>query len=110
MLISSMLILFSCHHTSSEIYVALNGHDTSAGSKENPLRTIEKACELAKSVAGKEQVTILLEDGVYYLNNTLQFTAEHSGNERYPVIVKAVNDGKAIISWLLNGNLFKRAY
>jgi hypothetical protein len=88
----------SCRQSHVEIYVAPNGDDKAAGTSELPLLTIEKASEQIASLSGKKEVHVILKDGIYYLPNTLVFKPEHSGSDKYPVIVRAANEGKAIIS------------
>ena len=81
-----------------EIYIAPNGNDKASGTREQPRLTFEKANEHVASLSGKKEVHIILKDGIYYLPNTFVFKPEHSGSEKYPVIFRAANEGKAIIS------------
>jgi len=60
-------------------YVATNGDDNRAGSEEEPLRTIQKAADLAR--AGD---TILVRDGVYSEAVVLRF----SGQKGKPIVLK----------------------
>ena len=80
------------------LYVAKDGSDQNKGTAKKPVASIERAKELAKAKAGKEAVTIHVGDGVYYLPQTLVFGAEHSGTKDKPIVFKAENEGKAIIS------------
>lgn len=88
----------SCQQKSLDIYISIDGNDISNGTKSNPIKTFEKASEIVAEHAGKRAIRILVNDGVYYLPQTLVLNATHSGSEKYPVIFEAVNEGKAIIS------------
>lgn len=96
--IAVMGSFISCRQSPVEIYVAPNGDDKAAGTRELPLLTVEKASEHIASLSGKKEVHVILKDGIYYLPNTLVFKPEHSGSEKYPVIIRSANEGKAIIS------------
>lgn len=91
------LITVSCQQK-RDIYVSTNGNDNSIGDIVKPVKTLEKACELAAKDAGEKSITIYVEDGVYYLPQTLKLTAANSGNEQAPLVIKAVNEGKAVLS------------
>ena len=43
-------------------------------------------------------MTVTLADGVYYLPETLTFAPEDSGSKEHPVVYRAKNRGKAVIS------------
>nr|WP_299074367.1 peptide-binding protein [uncultured Allomuricauda sp.] len=91
-----ILAFLSCNQKKSEIYVSVNGDDTAVGTEEQPIRTIERARDMAASLKGK--VDIVLQDGTYYLSQPVIFEANNSGTEKYPVTYRAANEGKAIIS------------
>lgn len=88
----------SCEEKTVEIYVAPNGDDTASGSIEAPLQTIEKARDLAETYAGTRSVEIIFKDGTYYLTDQIVFNANHSGSKSHPIVYRAANPGKAIIS------------
>ena len=81
-----------------DIYVSKTGNDKNKGTNKKPIATLEKAKELLKDKAGKEEVIVFLQDGIYYLSETLVLNATHSGAKGKPVTFKAINEGKAIIS------------
>ncbi len=81
-----------------EIYISPDGNDKASGSKDQPVLTIEKANEMVASLSGKKEVRVIFKDGIYYLPGTIVFKPEHSGSEKHPVIYRAANEGKAIIS------------
>lgn len=97
------------------IYVSNQGNDTWEGSREHPVRSIEKAVMLAraalkwkksipwnmeekhsKDIPGKSGITVHLEAGTYYLEKPLLFTPEDSGEEGVPVIYQG--EGDVVIS------------
>ena len=90
--------LISCQSNPIEIYISPNGNDNASGTKDQPVLTVDRAEELLRSVAGKNFVNIIFEDGIYYLPQTIVIGPEYSGSKKYPVIFRAANEGKAIIS------------
>jgi len=92
------VIFFSCRQDSIEIYISPGGSDSGAGTKENPVRTVEKANELAAEAFGKKRINIIFEDGIHYLPETIIIKADNSGTSKYPVTYMAANEGKAVIS------------
>ncbi|WP_411827513.1 PDZ domain-containing protein [Luteolibacter sp. AS25] len=82
----------------ADIFVSPSGNDSNAGTKAAPLGSMAAAKEAASRFAGKEAVTVHVADGVYYLPETLVFTAEDSGKEGSPVVYRSVNEGGAVLS------------
>ena len=93
-----LLACFSCQQKTTEIYVAENGDDTASGSMELPLKTMQRARDLAMSLKEKAAVNIIFKDGTYYLSEPVIFDTEHSGSEESPITYRAANEGKAVIS------------
>ncbi|WP_158973947.1 right-handed parallel beta-helix repeat-containing protein [Cellulophaga sp. L1A9] len=98
-----ILIYFFCGSMLSSayalnIYVSPNGSDANSGKKNNPLATFGAAQKKARAYAGKETVTIYFLDGVYYLPETIVFTQQDSGSEKYPIVYRAQNEGGAVLS------------
>ena len=81
-----------------EIHVSPSGCDSNDGTAQAPLQTPEAARNKARPFVGKEPVSILFEDGIYYLEKPLTFDHEDSGTEKAPVIYKSANEGKAVFS------------
>ncbi len=102
--------LLSCQQKPIEIYVSPNGNDNTSGTKMQPVQTFEKASELAAAAMGKKEVTVIFEDGIYYLSNTVVFKPEQSGSKKYPISYRAAHEGKAIISGGKQLNLKWHAY
>ena len=91
-------LVFSLSLPAAEIYVAPDGNDSDSGTRHAPLETLAAARDAARSLAGKETVTVHVADGVYYLPETLVFTSADSGTEDHPVLYVAENEGGAVIS------------
>lgn len=98
LLITGIGILFSCQPTPLELYVSINGDDMAQGSIDNPVKTLERARDLAFAEDGKKEVQIIIGDGTHYLPSTLVLSPDHSGSEKYPIVFRAANQGQAIIS------------
>lgn len=81
-----------------DIYVSNEGADSNKGTANKPLATFAAAQKMARTYTGKELVTIYFRDGVYYLPKTVVFTSKDSGSEKYPIIYRAQNEGKSVLS------------
>ena len=68
------------------VYVAENGDDGAAGTKDAPLRT--PAAALLR-VRGKGGATIVLRGGTYKVSEPLTLTKEHSGTNEAPLVIRA---------------------
>ncbi|MGJ8640950.1 MAG: PDZ domain-containing protein [Opitutaceae bacterium] len=98
--LSLSVLLFGVLSTSyaADIYVAPSGSDANRGRISDPLASLTAAQTKARTLAGKESVTVHVADGVYYLPETLVFTPEDSGSVKYPVVYKSHNEGGAVLS------------
>ncbi|MDP4879015.1 MAG: hypothetical protein NWR36_03945, partial [Opitutales bacterium] len=81
-----------------DLYVSPSGSDSNSGLSGQPLASLTGAQQKARAFAGNEAVTVNVADGVYYLPETLIFTPEDSGSEKYPVVYKSYNEGGAVLS------------
>jgi hypothetical protein len=93
-----------------EMHVSPSGDDGNAATADAPLRTLHAAQVAARKVAGKEPVTVIIHDGTYYLDNTFVLGPEDSGTAEAPVVYRARNEGKAIISGGMKLDLQWRPY
>ncbi|GAB5472825.1 MAG: PDZ domain-containing protein [Maribacter sp.] len=91
-------ICFSCQKQAVEIYIATNGDDTAFGTKDAPIKSIQRARDLSIALIKKSPVDIIFEDGTYYLSESVVFETEHSGSKENGITYKAATKGKAIIS------------
>ncbi|MDQ8195647.1 PDZ domain-containing protein [Coraliomargarita sp. SDUM461004] len=90
--------LFFSTASAVDIYVSPNGADTHSGRLGQPLATMAAAQIKVREFAGNEAVNVHVDDGIYYLRETLVFTPADSGTAKYPVHYKAQNEGQAILS------------
>ena len=81
-----------------DVHVSPDGSDSGEGTLDEPVRTLAAARELARSRAGKEPVTVILHDGIYYLDQPFVLTFDDSGAVDAPVVYRAAHEGKAILS------------
>lgn len=91
-------LAISGHALALDLHVSPAGEDTNAGTKAAPLASLAAARDAARKVVGKEAVTIHVGDGIYYLPETLVFTSADSGSAEFPVVYRAVNEGRAVLS------------
>lgn len=84
-----------------KIYVALQGKDSNDGSFQKPLASLEaaqQAVRVAKQSGFKGSIEVIVRGGTYFLEETLEFTAEDSGTKSAPIIWKASEGEKVILS------------
>jgi hypothetical protein len=81
-----------------DLHVSPTGKDTNPGTEGAPFATVAAARDAARKAAGKEAVTVHVGDGVYHLPETLVFTPADSGSAEFPVVYRAVNEGRAVLS------------
>ncbi|MBC7240788.1 MAG: hypothetical protein H5T71_11895, partial [Chloroflexi bacterium] len=84
-----------------EIHVSPHGRDSSPGTAEQPVASLERAIELVLNVRQKKgpniDVNVVLDDGVYRLERPLIITpTENPGPGHLRFI--AANVGKAVVS------------
>ena len=78
LLLSSVLAISQVIH----LYVSPRGDDSTSGSLDRPLRTLEGA-KIAARAYPHRRVLVEFAPGVYRLERTVQFTAEDAGNITY---------------------------
>ena len=81
-----------------EIHLSPAGDDANPGTIAQPLASLAAAQKLARIYAGKQPVTVLLGEGIYYLPATLKFTAEDSGTPQLPVAYAAAPGAHPVVS------------
>jgi len=86
--------------TAKDYYVSPEGSDNNVGSKQRPLATLTGARDAIREagIAGREPVNVVLADGIHLLDESFVLEPRDSGSEKAPVIYKAENRGKAIVS------------
>jgi len=93
------LLLAGCN--SAVYYVSPEGSDQHPGSKAKPFLTLQKAQEIVRAElakGNKQNITVLLAEGRYFIPSPLQFNHADSGNEGSMVTYKARNGAHPIIS------------
>ena len=81
-------------------YVSPDGNDaTGDGSLEAPFATIEKARDTIRSLESIPDggITVYLRGGEYYVENTIEFTPEDSGEAGKPIVYASYPEEKAIV-------------
>lgn len=84
-----------------KIYVSPKGNDANPGNQTSPVKSLGKARELirsARQTKNETKINIYVEEGVYQLDKPVIFTAEDSGTEKFPVIIKASGKAKPIFT------------
>ena len=80
------------------IHVSPTGNDANPGTATKPLATLAAAQRATRSSAGREPVTVLLHAGIYYLPDTVRFTAADSGTAAAPVLYAAAPGEQPVLS------------
>jgi hypothetical protein len=86
--------------TARDYYVSPEGSDEHTGSKQKPFATLTRARDAIRKagIAGREPVNVILTDGIHLLNESFVLESKDSGAENRPVVYRAQNEGKAIVS------------
>lgn len=99
-----VMILFSFRSPENETiryYISPKGSDKNNGSAAQPFATF-LAAQLSVRTARKNyptaQVEVIVGAGIYFLSETLEFTPDDSGIPSAPVVWKAADGEKVIIS------------
>ena len=85
-----------------DLVVAPYGDDSNAGTVDAPIATFEKAKELVKSIDTDKTVTVWFREGTYFIENTVNFTAEDKANvlyRSYPDEKVEFSGAKAYSDW-----------
>ena len=82
-----------------QIYVSPTGADTAAGTKTRPFRTLERARDEVRKLAGHGgDVFVNLSGGTYVLDRTLELTPADSGADTHSVTYRAIAGQQPVIS------------
>ncbi len=97
--LSLCLSLLSFNVFSKEIFVSLSGDDiTGNGTLEHPYLTINRARIAARVFKSTQDVNIFIRGGIYYLNSTIVFDSNDSGENGYKIKYNAYNNETVTIS------------
>lgn len=95
-----VLSLSSCQQETA-IYISPNGNDRGEGTRNDPLASLDGAKEKIrekKKNGETSRITVYLREGTYQRNQTFSLGADDGGNEDQPIVYKAYNNEKVIIS------------
>lgn len=95
-LLSYLLLVTSLQ--AADFHVSPRGDDMGEGTAAAPFASLAKARDAARRFVGKEPVTIHVADGTYDLPEALVFAPNDSGTPDLPVVYRAENEGRAVIS------------
>ena len=88
--------------SAADFHVAPHGSDENPGSVAAPVRSLEKARDLARAARKArpdEPIQILLHPGIYPVRKTVEFTKEDSGTETAPLTIRAWQDPQGSDQW-----------
>ncbi len=92
--IAALPVSASAVDTDTEIYVSPDGNDSNSGSSESPFKTLERAKAEVRvhnsNMSGN--IIVNIASGVYYMDNTLEFTQADSGTNGFSVIYRGITD------------------
>lgn len=91
-----IVVLFLGCAENNYIYVSPSGSNNNPGTIESPLATLQAAIKKSRGMSVKPD--IVLDGGTYYLNETIVLKPEDSGTEQNPLIIKAKEGEKVVIS------------
>jgi hypothetical protein len=98
----TFMILLPGKARAANFCVAPNGSDTNPGTEAKPFATLRRARDavrnLKKRGALAGPVDILLRQGVYHLQETLELGPEDSGAENAPITWRAADSEKVVLS------------
>ncbi len=86
--------------TARDYYVSPEGSDNNVGSKQAPFATLTRARDSIREakIAGREEINVILTDGVHLLDQSFVLEPRDSGSQEAPVVYRAQNEGRAIVS------------
>ena len=76
-----------------EFYVSPEGDDRNEGSSARPVKTLQRALELTRTIEREENKDIVMKDGLYPFDRPVVFRADD-----YDVTVRAEHSRKAVLS------------
>ena len=76
-----------------------SGNDDNNGTFSAPVASVEKAKEIVRNEKGEMQhnIYVLMAEGEYFVDKTLEFTKEDSGENGYNIIYTSKGDEKPVI-------------
>jgi len=84
------------------VHVAPDGDDAADGAAGRPVATLRRALDIVRDLRRRrtadKAIVVEVADGEYPLGDTLVLTAEDSGSEKCPTIIRAANGARPIFS------------
>jgi len=109
-----MLPVISINSYAADIWVAVNGNDNNAGTKDSPKQTIAAALRQARELrrlndpSGTNGIHIIIQDGEYVLDEPLFIHPEDSGTATSSTIIENATGAKPVISGGVTINNWKK--
>ncbi len=90
----------SAPHAATALYVSPDGDDGNPGSQARPVRTLQRARDLVRSLNQRMSgdITVYLSTGVYRLSKPLELDASDSGMNGHNVIYTSLSEERPVIS------------
>lgn len=80
------------------IHVSPKGNDSAAGTADRPVRTLERAQALVRAANARGNVTVVVADGTYRLEEPLVFRQPDGGQNGFSVEWRAAEGARPLIS------------
>lgn len=100
--ILGLLLAFSIPRSTDaqklEIFVSPDGNDAGAGTRSNPVKSLQRAAEMSREKAGQVPVTVFLCEGSYHLTAALELGPGDGGTADAPVHWEALPGEEVSIS------------
>ncbi|MCH6257540.1 right-handed parallel beta-helix repeat-containing protein [Puniceicoccaceae bacterium K14] len=86
--------------SAATFFVSPSGNDSNSGTSESPFSSLHGAREHIRNSAklGVESIEVIVEPGIYYLDDTIIFDSKDSGNAENQVTYRAREEGTVILS------------
>jgi hypothetical protein len=97
-------LFFQVENAVAQIYVSTSGNDGYAGTKDQPVASLNMALRKARELRrlhdpqAKSPIHIVLKGGTYFLEETVLIRPEDSGTEQSPTIIEAAPNEHPILS------------
>lgn len=73
----------------AEFYVAPTGNDINPGTKDQPFATLECARDAVRDATNRNNLVVVLRQGIYRHGKSIEFDARDSGTANQPVVWKS---------------------